>query len=83
VKAEDPEALDGHGRALWWLGERAVSIERRREAYVIHRQRGNACAAANIATYLAAEGPDRRRVGRGGWMARTRREAARSLGSMF
>jgi hypothetical protein len=71
---EDPEALDGLGRALWWLGESAVSIERRREAYVIHRQQGNACAAANIATYLAAEGRIAGEVAAAnGWLARAER----------
>ena len=71
---EDPEALDGLGRALWWLGETAVSIERRREAYVIHRQQGNVCAAANIATYLAAEGRIAGEMAAAnGWLARAER----------
>ena len=71
---EDPEALDGLGRALWWLGESAVSIERRREAYVIHRQQGNVCAAANIATYLAAEGRIAGEMAAAnGWLARAER----------
>ena len=28
----DPEALDGLGQSLWWLGERDAGIDRRREA---------------------------------------------------
>jgi Flp pilus assembly protein TadD len=28
----DPEALDGLGQSLWWLGERDAAIDRRREA---------------------------------------------------
>lgn len=74
TEPEDPEALDGLGRALWWLGETAVSIERRREAYVIHRRNGNLCAAANIAIYLAAEGRiARETAAANGWLARAER----------
>ncbi|HKP88552.1 MAG TPA: hypothetical protein VJT75_01135, partial [Thermoleophilaceae bacterium] len=36
----DPDALDGLGQALWWLGERGAGIERRREAYAAYRRRG-------------------------------------------
>ena len=52
---QDPEALDGLGRALWWLGERQQAIARRQEAYTIFRRRENNPAAANLAIYLAAE----------------------------
>jgi hypothetical protein len=52
---EDPEALDGLGRALWWLGQQREGIDRRREAYAIYSRRGDRLAAANLATYLAAE----------------------------
>jgi Flp pilus assembly protein TadD len=64
---EDPEALDGLGQALWWLGQRRDGIERRREAYAIYSRRGERLAAANLATYLAAEhritGDQRARAG--------------------
>jgi DNA-binding CsgD family transcriptional regulator len=52
---QDPEALDGLGRALWWLGEQHEAVARRREAYAVFRRRGDKRAAANLATYLAAE----------------------------
>jgi hypothetical protein len=54
-QADDPEALDGLGRALWWLGRPREGVERRREAYAQYRRRGETLAAANLATYLAAE----------------------------
>ena len=37
----DPEALDGLGQSLWWLGERDAGIDRRREAYAAYRRRGD------------------------------------------
>jgi DNA-binding CsgD family transcriptional regulator len=52
---QDPEALDGLGRALWWVGRRQEGIARRREAYTVFRRRGDKLAAANLAIYLAAE----------------------------
>src|SRR5918992_3083709 len=52
---DDPEALDGIGRALWWLGEPQLGIERRRQAYAEYKRRGDTLQAANLATYLAAE----------------------------
>jgi DNA-binding CsgD family transcriptional regulator len=71
---DDPEALDGLGRALWWLGQRREGIERRREAYVLYRRSGESLAAANLATYLAGE---HRIAGdaaeANGWLARAER----------
>ncbi len=71
---EDPEALDGLGRALWWLGEYQEGVERRREAYALYRQRGDTLTAANLAAYLAAE---HRIAGEAaaanGWLARAER----------
>jgi hypothetical protein len=40
----DPEALDGLGQSLWWLGEREAGIERRREAFAAYKRRGDAGA---------------------------------------
>ena len=71
---EDPEALDGLGRALWWLGDPREGVERRREAYALYRRRGDTRAAANLATYLAGE---HRIAGEpaaaSGWLARAER----------
>jgi DNA-binding CsgD family transcriptional regulator len=71
---DDPEALDGLGRALWWLGHTREGIERRREAYALYRRRGDELAAAGLATYLAGE---HRIAGdsaaANGWLARAQR----------
>ncbi len=70
----DPEALDGLGQALWWLGERDAAIDRRREAYVAHQRRGDARRAGGLAAYLAAEHRiDGRHAEATGWLARARR----------
>ena len=37
----DPEALDGLGQSLWWLGQREAAIESRREAYAAFRRQGD------------------------------------------
>ena len=52
-RPEDAAALDGLGRALWWM--EPPGRERRREAYALYRRRGETRAAANLAIYLAGE----------------------------
>jgi len=70
----DPEALDGLGQSLWWLGQRAEGIERRREAYAAYRRRGDARSAGLLASYLAAEHRiDGQHAAAAGWLARARR----------
>ena len=70
----DPEALDGLGQALWWLGERDAGIERRREAYAAGQRRGDARRAGGIAAYLAGEYRiDGRSAESAGWLSRARR----------
>src|SRR3954469_25127809 len=70
----DPEALDGLGRALWWLGERDAGIDRRREAYAAYRRGGDARAAGALAVYLAGEYRiDGEAAAANGWLARARR----------
>jgi DNA-binding CsgD family transcriptional regulator len=70
----DPDALDGLGQSLWWLGERDAAIARRREAYAAHQRLGNSRDAGRLATYLAGEarieGQD---AAAAGWLARARR----------
>ena len=52
----DPEALDGLGQSLWWLGERDAGIERRREAYAaLPAAAATRAAPGNVAVYLAGE----------------------------
>ncbi|HWT23665.1 MAG TPA: hypothetical protein VN213_09175, partial [Solirubrobacteraceae bacterium] len=71
---DDPEALDGLGQALWWLGERDAGIDRRREAYAGYQRRGDARRAGGIAAYLAAEHRiDGLDAAAAGWIARARR----------
>src|SRR5918999_5270095 len=70
----DPEALDGLGQSLWWLGERDAGIDRRREAYAAYRRRGDDRGAGRIATYLAAEHRiDGQDAAAAGWLARAQR----------
>src|SRR4051812_42884986 len=70
----DPDALDGLGQSLWWLGERREGIERRREAYVGFRRCGDARRAGGLAAYLAGEARiDGREAASAGWLARARR----------
>ena len=73
-RPDDAEALDGLGRALWWLGERDAGVERRRQAYAAYRRRGDARRAAGLAVYLAGEHRiDGREAVAAGWLARARR----------
>jgi DNA-binding NarL/FixJ family response regulator len=70
----DPEALDGLGQSLWWLGERDAAIDRRRDAYAAYQGRGDARSAGGLATYLAGEHRiDGRHAAAAGWMSRARR----------
>jgi ATP/maltotriose-dependent transcriptional regulator MalT len=71
---DDPEALDGLGQSLWWLGERDAAIDRRREAYAAYQRRGDARSAGGVATYLAGEHRiDGRHAAAAGWLSRARR----------
>ena len=70
----DPEALDGLGQSLWWLGERDAAIDRRRQAYAEYQRRGDAVKAGGLATYLASEHRiDGRAAASAGWLSRARR----------
>ncbi|MEX2420673.1 MAG: hypothetical protein WD670_02535, partial [Actinomycetota bacterium] len=44
-----PEAHDGLGRALWWLGDLEGALDHRERAYVAFRKGGEAARAAGIA----------------------------------
>jgi len=71
---DDPEALDGLGQSLWWLGERDDGIERRQAAYAAYQRRGDARRAGGLATYLAGEQRiDGRHAAAAGWLSRARR----------
>ena len=49
------EALDGLGRAQWWLGDVDGAIDNRERAYAAFRKRGDRAMAARIALWLARE----------------------------
>jgi DNA-binding CsgD family transcriptional regulator len=71
---DDPEALDGLGQSLWWLGERDAAIDRRREAYAAYQRRGDARRAGGIAAYLAGEARiDGQDAAAAGWLSRAKR----------
>ena len=70
----DPDALDGLGQSLWWLGERDAAIDRRREAYAAYQRRNDARNAGRLAIYLSGEHRiDGRHAASAGWLARARR----------
>jgi DNA-binding CsgD family transcriptional regulator/predicted negative regulator of RcsB-dependent stress response len=73
--AESPEALDGLGRALWWLREERDSVVYRERAYAGFRRDGELARAARIALWLSREyalafGND---SAAGGWLSRAAR----------
>lgn len=71
---DDPDALDGLGQSLWWLGDRSSAIARRREAYAAYQRRGECCQAGRVAAYLAGECRiDGQSAEASGWIARARR----------
>jgi DNA-binding CsgD family transcriptional regulator len=75
VLGEAPEALDGLGRALWWLREEREAVVYRERAYAGFRRDGDLARAARIALWLSREyalafGND---AAAGGWLARAER----------
>lgn len=76
VAATDaPEALDGLGRALWWLRDERGAVVMRERAYAGFRRDGELARAARVALWLAREyglafGND---AASRGWLARAER----------
>jgi LuxR family maltose regulon positive regulatory protein len=52
---ETPEALEGLSWAAWWLDDGEAVFAARERAYRLYRKRGDAAAAARMATWLAAD----------------------------
>ncbi len=52
---ESPEAYEGLSWAAWWLDDGAAVFDARERAYRLYRGRGEAAAAARMATWLAAD----------------------------
>ena len=75
--AETPEALDGLGVALWWLGDTQAAVAATERAYAGFRRAGDAAGAAGAAVFLCstwATNFDNHPVARG-WLARAERVA--------
>lgn len=49
---ESPEALDGLGETLWWLGEPQAGLEYRERAFVGFRRAGDSIRAASAAVAI-------------------------------
>ena len=71
----DPEALDGRGRALWWLRDAEGAIASRERAHAGFRRDGELARAARIALWLSREYATvwGNEPVAGGWLARAER----------
>jgi ATP/maltotriose-dependent transcriptional regulator MalT len=54
-RTDSPEALDGLGRALWWLRDEREAVVHRERAYAGFRRDGELARAARIALWLSRE----------------------------
>ena len=75
AERESPEALDGMGVSLWWLGETRAGVAHTERAYAEFRRAGDAASAALAAVFLCvtwASNFDSHAVA-GGWLARAER----------
>jgi DNA-binding CsgD family transcriptional regulator len=83
VESPTPEALDGLGRALWWMGETEKALATRARAYTAYRKTGRLDEAARVAIWLGLEhaaSPGHEAVA-GGWLSRAERLLDGSLSS--
>ena len=73
--SESPEALDGLGRALWWLRDAEGAVVNRERAYAGFRRDGDLARAARIALWLSREYALvwRNDAAANGWLARAER----------
>jgi DNA-binding CsgD family transcriptional regulator len=71
----DPDALDGRGRALWWLRDAEGAVASRERAYAGFRREGDLARAARLALWLAREYSTvwGNEAAARGWMARAER----------
>jgi DNA-binding NarL/FixJ family response regulator len=70
-----PEAFEGMSWASWWIDDADAVFAARERAYRLYRERGDAAAAARMATWLACDHLDFRGAGAvaSGWIARAQR----------
>jgi DNA-binding NarL/FixJ family response regulator len=75
AEIETPEALDGLGRALWWLRDPAGAVVHRERAYSGFRRDGELARAARVALWLSREYALvwRNDAAANGWLARAQR----------
>ncbi|HKQ00622.1 MAG TPA: helix-turn-helix transcriptional regulator, partial [Actinomycetes bacterium] len=75
AEEETPEALDGMGVALWWLGETRASIDHTERAYAEFRRAGDSVPAAVAAMSLCVTWASNfdNHAAAGGWLARAER----------
>jgi DNA-binding NarL/FixJ family response regulator len=75
INSPTPEAMDGLGRALWWMGETSEALATRGRAYSAYRKAGRVDEAARVAIWLGLEhaaSPGHEAVA-GGWLSRAER----------
>jgi len=81
---DDPDALDGLGEALWFLGEIPAGVAARERAFVEHVRRADRDGAARTAAWVADQHHEAGRDSAArGWIARAERavgDADDSLG---
>jgi hypothetical protein len=72
--AESADALDGVGRALWWLNDPAGALELRARAFALFRRESRDAEAAAVAIWLARQYRTlyRRPALADGWLSRAR-----------
>ena len=83
AESPTPEALDGLGRALWWMGETEEALATRAKAYTKYRKTGRLDEAARVAIWLGLEhaaSPGHEAIA-GGWLSRAERLLDGSLSS--
>jgi DNA-binding CsgD family transcriptional regulator len=75
AQEERPEGLEGLSWAAWWLDDADAVFAARERAYRLYAQRGDATAAARMATWLACDHLDFRgaSAAASGWLARAHR----------
>lgn len=73
--SDSPEALDGLGRALWWLRDAEGAVVNRERAYAGFRRDGELARAARVALWLSREYALvwRNDAAANGWLARAER----------
>ena len=77
-ESKSPEALDGLGRALWWLKDVRSAIETRTRAYAAYKEARKIPEAVTVAVWLARELRTlfRNDAAADGWLARAETLAA-------